>query len=148
MEELKRRPLWLADGRGGMRAIHGWADYTKRTIKLELAAGESVLAVPDTVKYMPTELFIASDDKLAAAVVGQEILYWALAPGPVASQTLSGQAKTQKVIALPGGQWFALARDLPSVPGKFGVRLEDCFHMTAQGPKWFSQPSRSLEQPV
>ena len=24
------------------------------------------------------------------------------------------------------------------LPGKFGVRLEDCFHMTAAGPKWFS----------
>ncbi|MGJ3628232.1 M24 family metallopeptidase [Sphingomonas sp. MMS24-JH45] len=22
------------------------------------------------------------------------------------------------------------------LPGKFGVRLEDCFHMTASGPKW------------
>ena len=34
------------------------------------------------------------------------------------------------------------------VPGKFGVRLEDCFHMTADGPHWFSEPPRSIEQPV
>jgi len=34
------------------------------------------------------------------------------------------------------------------IPGEFGVRLEDCFHMTEQGPKWFSQPSVSLETPV
>ena len=34
------------------------------------------------------------------------------------------------------------------IPGEFGVRLEDCFHMTEAGPKWFSQPSRSLEEPV
>ena len=34
------------------------------------------------------------------------------------------------------------------LPGEFGVRLEDCFHMTEQGPVWFSQPSASLEQPV
>ncbi|WP_421935899.1 M24 family metallopeptidase [Phenylobacterium sp.] len=34
------------------------------------------------------------------------------------------------------------------IPGEFGVRLEDCFHMTEQGPKWFSQPSASLEKPV
>ncbi len=34
------------------------------------------------------------------------------------------------------------------IPGEFGVRLEDCFHMTDTGPKWFSTPSASLEQPV
>ena len=33
------------------------------------------------------------------------------------------------------------------LPGKFGVRLEDCFHMTAAGPRWFSEPPRSLDQP-
>ncbi|UGQ48806.1 M24 family metallopeptidase [Massilia endophytica] len=31
------------------------------------------------------------------------------------------------------------------VPGKFGVRLEDHFYMTAEGPKWFTQPATSLE---
>lgn len=34
------------------------------------------------------------------------------------------------------------------LPGKFGVRLEDCFHMTETGPKWFSTPPISIEQPV
>ena len=34
------------------------------------------------------------------------------------------------------------------IPGKFGIRLEDCFHMTAAGPRYFSEPPRSLEEPV
>ena len=34
------------------------------------------------------------------------------------------------------------------LPGKFGVRLEDCFHMTESGPKWFSEPPRSIDQPL
>jgi len=34
------------------------------------------------------------------------------------------------------------------LPGKFGIRLEDCFHMTPSGPEWFSHPPRSMEQPV
>jgi len=34
------------------------------------------------------------------------------------------------------------------LPGRFGVRLEDCFHMTAEGPQWFSEPPRSLDRPV
>lgn len=33
------------------------------------------------------------------------------------------------------------------IPGKFGVRLEDCFHMTDVGPKWFSTPPPSIDQP-
>jgi Xaa-Pro dipeptidase len=33
------------------------------------------------------------------------------------------------------------------LPGKFGVRLEDCFHMTTAGPRWFSEPPKSLEAP-
>jgi Xaa-Pro dipeptidase len=34
------------------------------------------------------------------------------------------------------------------IPGEFGIRLEDCLHMTAQGPKWFSQPPASIDRPV
>lgn len=33
------------------------------------------------------------------------------------------------------------------VPGGFGIRLEDHFHMTAEGPKWFTSPQFSLDDP-
>ena len=33
------------------------------------------------------------------------------------------------------------------IPGSFGVRLEDCIHMTESGPKWFSVPPKSLDAP-
>jgi Xaa-Pro dipeptidase len=33
------------------------------------------------------------------------------------------------------------------VPGKFGVRLEDHFHVTAAGTVWFTQPSASIDRP-
>ena len=33
------------------------------------------------------------------------------------------------------------------IPGKFGVRLEDCWHMTTSGPKFFTQPPPSIDQP-
>lgn len=33
------------------------------------------------------------------------------------------------------------------VPGEFGVRLEDHFYMTAAGPRWFTEPAISIEQP-
>ena len=34
------------------------------------------------------------------------------------------------------------------LPGKFGIRLEDCFHMTPAGPRWFSRPPVSIDDPV
>lgn len=33
------------------------------------------------------------------------------------------------------------------IPGKFGVRLEDCWHMTEAGPKFFSNPPPSIDSP-
>jgi Xaa-Pro dipeptidase len=33
------------------------------------------------------------------------------------------------------------------IPGEFGIRLEDCFHMTERGPKWFSVPPPSIDKP-
>ena len=34
------------------------------------------------------------------------------------------------------------------LPGVMGVRMEDCFHMTAQGPAWFSKPPVSIEEAI
>jgi Xaa-Pro dipeptidase len=33
------------------------------------------------------------------------------------------------------------------IPGKFGIRHEDHFYMTANGPKWFTEPMNSVENP-
>jgi Xaa-Pro aminopeptidase len=33
------------------------------------------------------------------------------------------------------------------IPGKFGVRMEDCFHMTEAGPKFFTIPPKSIDEP-
>lgn len=34
------------------------------------------------------------------------------------------------------------------IPGEFGIRLEDCFHITEAGPHWFSTPPASIDEPV
>lgn len=34
------------------------------------------------------------------------------------------------------------------LPGVMGVRMEDCFHMTERGAKWFSKPPVSIEAPI
>lgn len=33
------------------------------------------------------------------------------------------------------------------LPGKFGIRIEDCFYMTDHGPRFFTQPPSSLDRP-
>ncbi|HEX8223569.1 MAG TPA: Xaa-Pro peptidase family protein [Allosphingosinicella sp.] len=33
------------------------------------------------------------------------------------------------------------------LPGKFGIRLEDCLYMTTGGPRWFSMPPPSIDRP-
>lgn len=34
-----------------------------------------------------------------------------------------------------------------SIVGEFGVRHEDCAYMTSDGPKWFSEPGKSITEP-
>ena len=34
------------------------------------------------------------------------------------------------------------------IPGDFGIRLEDCFYMTESGPRWFSTPPNSIDDPI
>jgi len=34
------------------------------------------------------------------------------------------------------------------IPGEFGIRLEDCWHMTESGPKLFTGLARSLDDPI
>lgn len=47
---------------------------------------------------------------------------------------------------LEPGMCFSIEPNI-SIVGEFGVRLEDCVYMTEEGPKWFSQPSKSLSEP-
>jgi Xaa-Pro dipeptidase len=34
------------------------------------------------------------------------------------------------------------------IPGEFGIRLEDCWYMTAAGPKLFTPLAKSIDQPI
>ncbi|WP_367753307.1 M24 family metallopeptidase [Flavobacterium sp. WC2430] len=47
---------------------------------------------------------------------------------------------------LEPGMCFSIEPTI-SIVGEFGVRLEDCVYMTEDGPKWFSQPSKSINEP-
>jgi len=47
---------------------------------------------------------------------------------------------------LQPGMCFSIEPTI-AIEGEFGVRLEDCVYMTEQGPKWFSQPGKSVYEP-
>jgi Xaa-Pro dipeptidase len=34
-----------------------------------------------------------------------------------------------------------------AIYGEFGIRLEDCLYVTADGPRWFTHPSAAIDQP-
>ena len=70
--------------------------------------------------------------------------------------------RTGHGIGLDGHEWTNLVRgnttplspgmcfsNEPTIvlPGEFGIRIEDCFFMTDEGPTYFTLPSPSLEQP-
>lgn len=47
---------------------------------------------------------------------------------------------------LQPGMCFSIEPTI-AIEGEFGVRLEDCVYITEQGPKWFSQPGKSVYEP-
>lgn len=49
-------------------------------------------------------------------------------------------------LPLQVGMCFSIEPTI-AIYGEFGIRLEDCAYMTAEGPKWFSEPSPSIDQP-
>lgn len=47
---------------------------------------------------------------------------------------------------IEAGMCFSIEPNI-SIVGEFGIRHEDCVFITADGPKWFSQPSVTIDQP-
>jgi Xaa-Pro dipeptidase len=71
--------------------------------------------------------------------------------------------RTGHGIGMDGHEWINLVRgnkmklepgmcfsDEPMlvIPGEFGVRIEDCFHMTEQGAKFFTTPSPAIDKAI
>lgn len=49
-------------------------------------------------------------------------------------------------LKLEAGMCFSIEPTI-AIPGEFGVRFEDCVYMTDDGPRWFSQPMKSIRAP-
>jgi Xaa-Pro dipeptidase len=131
--------------------VHGAASTAQRTVWDQVARGQQIA-------------FAAARVGVAAGSVDDAVrrYYAGLGYGP--DYALPGLShRTGHGIGMDGHEPVNLVRgeatrlapgmcfsDEPGLylPGKFGVRLEDCFHMTAEGPRWFSQPPRSIDRPL
>ena len=131
--------------------VHGGANTEQRRVWEQVARGQKLA-------------FDTARPGVAAGVVDDAVrrFYASLGYGP--DYKLPGLShRTGHGIGLEGHEPINLVRGETTklaagmcfsnepgiyIPGRFGVRLEDCFHMTDAGPQWFSVPPDSIEQPV
>jgi len=131
--------------------VHGTASKAQRTVWDQVARGQQVA-------------FAAARIGAAAGSVDDAVRRYYESQGYGPGYRLPGLShRTGHGIGLDGhepvnlvhGETTRLATgmcfsDEPGLylPGKFGVRLEDCFHMTDAGPRWFSTPPSSIDAPL
>lgn len=143
--------------------VQGYQSDVSRTFVFGSASAEQ-RTVWDQVRAGQAKAFAAAQIGTPAGAVDDAVrgFYASLGYGP--GYRLPGLShRTGHGIGLDGhepvnlvhGETMRLAEgmcfsDEPGLylPGKFGVRLEDCFHMTAAGPKWFSVPPISIDAPL
>ena len=131
--------------------VHGTASKAQRTVWDQVARGQQVA-------------FAAARIGAAAGSVDDAVRRYYESQGYGPGYRLPGLShRTGHGIGLDGhepvnlvhGETTRLAAgmcfsDEPGLylPGRFGVRLEDCFHMTDAGPRWFSTPPTSIDAPL
>ncbi len=162
-----RDPQIVADGQIVLMdcgcTVQGYQSDVSRTFVYG-AASKAQRTVWDQVRTGQAKAFVAAQLGTPAGAVDDAVraYYTSLGYGP--RYALPGLShRTGHGIGLDGhepvnlvhGETTRLAEgmcfsDEPGLylPGKFGVRIEDCFHMTAAGPKWFSVPPTTLDAPL
>lgn len=132
---------WVPKGRATAEQRKVW-DQVARGQQVALAAariGAAAGSVDDAVRRFYTGLGYGPDYRLPG--LSHRTGHGIGMDGHEPVNLVRGETTT-----LAPGMCFSNEPGL-YLPGRFGVRLEDCFHMTAQGPRWFSTPPRSIDQP-
>ncbi|HVI60496.1 MAG TPA: Xaa-Pro peptidase family protein [Luteimonas sp.] len=143
--------------------VHGYQSDVSRTFVFGAEPGAEQRKVWDEVHRGQQVAFEAAKVGAPAGSVDDAVrrYYASLGYGP--DYKLPGLShRTGHGIGLDGHEPVNLVRgeatplaagmcfsDEPGLylPGRFGIRLEDCFHMTEAGPRWFSQPPPSIDDP-
>ncbi len=159
-QHLKKGDIVLMDG--GCQ-VHGYSSDISRTIVFGAAPTDRQRQVWDVEKKAQAAGF-------AAAKLGQPCENVDIAARKALADAGFGPGykvpgcphRTGHGIGMDGHEWgnMVLGNKLPlqvgmcfsieptiAVYGEFGIRLEDCAYMTEEGPRWFSEPSPSIDQP-
>jgi Xaa-Pro dipeptidase len=160
---VKRRPIREGDivlMDGGCK-VDGYSSDISRTVVVGAPTARQ-REVWDLVKRGQAAAFAAA--RLGAACEDVDAaprkLYGAAGFGP--DYKLPGLPhRTGHGIGLDGHEWTNLVRGnktklapgmcfsnepMIAIPGEFGVRIEDCMHITEQGAKWFTTPSPAIDK--
>ncbi|RUO42764.1 X-Pro dipeptidase [Aliidiomarina taiwanensis] len=101
--------------------------------------GATCASVDDAVRAKLKELKLEADYRLPGVPhrtghgIGMDIHEWPYLVGGDETKLAPGMCFSNEPMVIN--------------PGQFGVRLEDHFYMTESGPKWFTEPSGSLDDP-
>lgn len=144
-------------------AVEDYQSDVSRTFVMGSASAEQRL-VWDQVKAGQALAFRTAQIGVAAGAVDDAVRRSYAAQGYGPDYTLPGLShRTGHGIGMEGHEPVNLVRGEETrlaqgmcfsnepglyLPGRFGVRLEDCFHMTAGGPVWFSRPPESIDAPM
>lgn len=144
-------------------AVHGYESDVSRTFSYGSIRSD-VARVWDTVARGQRIVFEAAQIGTPAGRVDDAVRAFYESEGYGPDYALPGLShRTGHGIGMDGHEPINLVRgeetplaagmcfsDEPGIylPGRFGVRLEDCFHMTENGPSWFSEPAASIENPI
>ncbi len=133
---------WVPKGRATAAQRKVWADVAKGQQVARTAArvGTTAGSVDDAVRSFYTGLGYGPDYKLPG--LSHRTGHGIGMDGHEPVNLVRGETTR-----LAAGMCFSNEPGL-YLPGQFGVRLEDCFHMTADGPVWFSTPPASIDQPL
>jgi Xaa-Pro dipeptidase len=162
---VRRRPLREGDIvlMDGGCSVDGYRSDISRTVVVGTPTARQ-REIWDLVKRGQAAAFTAARIGAACEEVdaAPRTLYEAHGFGP--GYKLPGLPhRTGHGIGMDGHEWTNLVRgnktklapgmcfsDEPMlvIPGEFGVRIEDCFYMTEQGPRFFSTPSPAIDEPV
>ncbi len=157
---LKEGDMVLMDGGCG---VHGYrADISRTTVFGEPTARQTEIwnleKAAQRAGYEAAQLGAPCENVDIAA--RQVLLDAGFGPG---YEVPGLPHRTGHGIGMDGHEWgnMVLANKLPldvgmcfsvepmiAIYGEFGVRLEDCVHITEDGPEWFSQPSAAVDRPV
>jgi len=144
-------------------SVHGYQSDISRTLVFGKAS-QQVVDVWNTVREGQNVAFSAAKIGAPAGNVDDAVRKYYVTKGYDKDYALPGLShRTGHGIGMEGhesvnfvrGEQTALKQGMcfsnePGlyIPGKFGVRLEDCLYMTTTGPRYFTEPPESLTQPL